>query len=277
MPWFYLSMKSIIFENKIQDILSIYNELSKERSFFPTPKINLLFNKIILIINKTNSNDSDCILRDKRILAIKGDLQKISAVAESELELLWAQKIIANNFPLQEIKKFPYYQNYQKLVNYEISEITQCSLHNTHEILFVGSGPLPLSAILFSKINLNIHCIDSNLKAVDISRKLVHKISANHLIRCSHKNIYEIKDFSGYQVIFLASLVGNDNSEKIDIINHITQYAKEETHIVLRDADGLVELIYPAINQNKLKKIKIIKKIQAPEGVINSIIISKVI
>ena len=84
-----------------------------------------------------------------------------------------------------------------------------------------------------------------------------------------------MSDFSEYDSVFIAALVGKDEKEKGKIIDHVVANTKKHTHIIMRSVNNLGSLLYPQITLSHLKNIQVIHTSQSPKDIINNIIIGK--
>ncbi|QHQ29187.1 putative nicotinamide synthase cyclopropane fatty acid synthase protein [Xanthomonas albilineans] len=107
-------------------------------------------------------------------------------------------------------------------------------------ILFIGSGPLPLSAIWFSRI-LDVHVdgIDISKSAVEESSTLIKVLGLDRSIRIIHRNAVDY-DVSNYDMIVIALLA----KPKQLLLDNIARTARSDCTIVCRTSFGLRSLIY---------------------------------
>lgn len=266
-----------IIKNKIEQITAVHSGLLHAKSIKPSPAINAHFSSLVDIVQNSNSSISQKILHNPKIKKIKNELRSISARGEYELERAWADVLVSSKHIWKDLEQFPYIENYKSLTDYEMHDIDSCITHQKkHRILFVGSGPLPLSSIYMAKKhNLLVDNVEIDSYAYSVSRNIIHKLKLDSLINSIHSDILQIKDFSKYNLIFVAALAGTDEKEKMSIIRHIKRYSKKGTHIVLRSVTDLGNLLYPKITSAHLKGLQLIKHGAVYNGVINNIIITK--
>jgi len=268
--------KKVLQEKTIRDIISIHGELSSAKNLTPSPLINGEFSKLVHIVNVTTSHSSREILGNAKIASILKDIRTLSSKGESELELFWAKKVLASDIPEAILAQFPYYENYEKMTEFEVRGMRSCDLHKNHKILFVGSGPLPLSSIMMARQHgFSVDNLDIDSNAVDVSRKIISAIGLSENVKVVKGNIFSMKDFVKYKGIFIAALVGKDEAEKIKIVSHISNQSEKGTHVILRSVSDLGTLLYPNIRVDTLKGINVLKKYDRPKGIINNIIVGK--
>lgn len=247
--------------------LESYNKLKKLKNYKPSKSVNKVFSELVTFaINSKNT-------KSLNEVEIKG-LQEICSQAESEMEFFWANKIINSKNPNLELKKFWYYDNYLKLANLEWLNLSQCfsKNHEHQNAVFIGSGPLPLTAIFLAQIyNINFLLVDIDKKALNISRVLISKLGLENNFRYSSDNVDNLC-LENFEVIFLAALVGPENKE--GITQKIFKKMEIGAHLLCRSAYENRVLLYKPLNLNKIP-FQPIKEIKTYDEVVNSILIFK--
>ncbi|KAK6069113.1 nicotianamine synthase [Seiridium cupressi] len=183
---------------------------------------------------------------------------------------------------LQLLKSFPYFQNYVDLSRLELYALYAVEPSLPRRIAFLGSGPLPLTSMCLLRslrdssiseaavetaavvdVEANGHAkgvdesddekrrpvvvnIDNNSTALATSTVLCEQLGAwseGMAFRCS--DACSTMDLSGYDVVFLAALVGVTQSEKEDIITDVARRMRPGALMVVRSALGLRTVLYP--------------------------------
>ncbi|WP_419832255.1 nicotianamine synthase family protein [Endozoicomonas atrinae] len=154
-------------------ILSIYDELSKLESYEPCCYVNELFSDLVsLVTHQYPENEINDALDDKDVQSIILNLHKICALGEYYLENHWAEKIAESSTPSETLDIFPYKQNYLKLCNLEYQALVSTKGKKPESTIFLGAGPLPLSAIIFSsRYNINCTVLDKSIEACNQAKK----------------------------------------------------------------------------------------------------------
>lgn len=108
--------QTVDFESTIGQI---YHQLNGMDSYVPSAKVNALFGSLVSNVIKQDIkvDHQNCDLCGLNHL--KSNLHSICSRAEAELELYWAKQIVSSDNPEDALKKFPYYENYCKLVEIE--------------------------------------------------------------------------------------------------------------------------------------------------------------
>lgn len=199
-------------------------------------------------------------------------LNEICASAEYEMEKYYSNKIIRAKNQEEEMQKFIYYNNYEKLVELEYLNLNYFK-KDIKNILFIWWGPLPLSAIIWAKkYNINIDIIDNSLESVNISKKLINKLNLDDRINIKLDDARYIKTDKKYDLIYMANLIFIGWEQ--EIINNIKNI--EFSYWIVRSSENSRKLLYKKLDENYLSKFFKLELIINPKNeIINSIIIFK--
>ncbi len=273
----FFTMNQRMIDKTISDITSIYEELSSAENLCPKPVINENFSRLVHIVDTIPKQESKEILQHKKVSKIIENFQNISSRGEFELEHFWVQKILESDDVWKSLESFPYYDNYVKIADFESAALKACNVHTDHKILFVGSGPLPLSSIVLNKNHgFAVDNVDIDKEACRLSKNLINKLNLSHPPQVFCKDIFNITDFSSYDCIIVAALVGKNDQEKEKIIEHITRHVQKHTHIALRSSCDLGVLLYPRISLESLRTITIKHEYGRSKGVINTLVMGSI-
>jgi nicotianamine synthase len=245
----------------------IFNELLKLKSFSPNKVTNKLFSGLVkLAVNqkqKKTLSEAEC-----------EKLREICSKAESEMEYFWAKKISSAINPKESLKSFWYYENYEKLAELEWNSLASCGslLHNHKKSVFIGSGPLPLTAIILAKKHkIKFLLVDIDERALTTSRTLIKRLGLSRYFTYSSKN-FESIDFRPFQMVFLAALVGQESKEKTT--QDLFEMLEKGTHLLCRSVYDNRDLLYKPLDLYRLKVLPI-REIRTYDEIINSILIYK--
>ncbi len=169
--------------------------------------------------------------------------------AESAMEHYFADHFINGNTQPQ-LTDFLYLDNYTTLVKEEVRAIEGVLKESTspRKIAFVGSGPLPLSALfLHQDIGADITCIDFDEEASEKGGKFIDLCGCSDQIDsiCADGRLL---DYSEYDLVFIATMIG----DKVNTVQQIQQTADEETLIAVRSVEGFRTLLYHPLNSNEI-------------------------
>lgn len=205
------------------------------------------------------------------------ELRNLAAQAEFEMELFWAEKVIASETPDATLKSFWYYKNYQDLTKIEWSALDSYCVREKHDsVLFVGSGPLPMTAIVLAKeYGVSSVLLDTNEAAVAISRKLIHKIGLASMVKVEFSSGEKYMKYSDFEVVYLAALAGVDEEAKNVIVENIAVQSTEHTHLIVRSAHSNRTLLYAPVDIHRIRGFSPILEVHPHNDVVNSVIILK--
>lgn len=201
------------------------------------------------------------------------ELRRRCAMIESETEKQWAHIIATSEQPLAVVEDAPHYQIYGELVRRELSLVAQSGLQlDQHsEVAVIGSGPLPLTAWWLRRLT------GAWLTHVDVSESA---IQASECFACaldwkcqhilSDGQTVEL-DPERYDLIYVAGLAGRDSREKQCIIDSILGGLKPEGRIVMRSAQGVRGLLYPAFSVDDIDGIQLKEAYHPTDEIINSV------
>lgn len=239
--------------------IDLYHKIKSFKDYTPNPDVNEAFSELV----KYSLNDKNEIhLTDTEIL----DLQNICSNAEEKLELHFANSILSRERKLED---FLYYTNYCEQVNLEMSFINKIS-PNIKNILFIGGGALPMTAILLSsKFGFNCDVIEKDENYAKISKKLIDNLSIKN-INIINTEALDYGGYANYDLIIVSALTNSDVMKKEMLINHISSRAPL---VLTRYATGNKVLLYPDLDKSVINNIA---STVIPTGnIINSALIIK--
>lgn len=218
---------------KLEEAMKLYLNENKNLEL-----LKLLIDEIsCFITNKKNQveyfNLKDNLEFKKYIVSIR----EISTKALGMIEKEEAQKIISN-----EKSEFNYGEELELAVKQEIYDY---DMKKENNILFIGSGAMPITAFTISKeIGAKITCIDIDDEALNLSRKVAKKLGIYNIE--FEKNLFNL-DLNEYSHIIIASLV----PLKCKILEELRDV---DAKIILRYGNELKELFNYPICQKEIKK-----------------------
>jgi nicotianamine synthase len=253
-------------------IIDIYEALSSHQDLTPREEINNLFSSLVDIVISTPKDLSAQLLSTPEIQTIQQDLLSICSKGEYELELAYAKKIRESHVPYETLAEFPYIENYKNLTAMEVEHL-QPHTSDAHRILFIGGGPLPLSAILMAQIhNIQVDILDKDEAACSVSKDVLQALGLEDRIRVIHGDISHTKTLDTYTAIILAALAGESRQEKDEIIQHIAKHTHKGTCLILRSVQDLGKLLYPEVILNN-DAVTVVDFVHPTKDVINPILI----
>ncbi|KAH7310368.1 Nicotianamine synthase [Rhexocercosporidium sp. MPI-PUGE-AT-0058] len=294
-------------EALISQVLDIYGKLHARGSddLKPCDEVNHLFIDLVGMCVKTISEDvTNKVLNDARVIPILPSLRKLCGAAECHLESHWAKYISGDTSSTSKnvhdrLAEFPYYSNYVDLTRMELSALNSLIAPSSiplHRFAFIGSGPLPLTSLCiyqtaasFTHPGQNITAgnsvevlnIDVNPKATSESTqlcKLLGPSASGMKFQCSPAHSSEL-DLSGFDVVYLAALVGSTQAEKEVLLESVVGRMREGAYLVVRSAERLRRLLYAEFDptaEKVLDCLDICLAVHPYNFVVNSVIIGKV-
>lgn len=261
-----------------QKVTELYEKISSLDSLHPSEDVNTLFTQLVLTCIPPCPIDITKL--PKRTQEIRSNLIRLCGEAEGLLESHFSTILGSYDHPLDHLNLFPYYSNYLKLSHLEFTILTQNCTHVPNRIAFVGSGPLPLTSIVLATHHLKttaFHNFDLDPSANSKAFRLV--LSDSDLSRRMFfhtANILSVtNNLKDYDVVFLAALVGMDNEEKIQVIDHLGKYMAPGAYLMLRSANWARAFLYPVVDPSDLRGFEVLSVFHPTDEVINSVIIAR--
>ncbi|PID99153.1 hypothetical protein CSA80_03500 [Candidatus Saccharibacteria bacterium] len=163
---------------------------------------------------------------------------------ETNLEKKYAERVIDRD---AQVETYPLYERFGGLT---AKEIAAAEIQKTDNVLFIGSGPFPVSPILLHQQSggARIHCFDSSQEACDTSRRLVARLGLQRAITIDRKAGQDARlpsasapgEMSEYDVVVVALLA----QPKQKVLDRIQKTASSDTRVVLRTSEGNRRLLY---------------------------------
>lgn len=198
--------------------------------------------------------DINAVLKNKNLQKTISAIREFWNTYETQGEFEHAQHLLKGNAE-KNIQNYALFDSYAIFIR---QEGTMAKLKKEEHVLFFGSGPLPLSAILLTQIfGVTVHCIDSCPDCITLSRKIIRKLGLTKKIKISKGDARTFK-LKGYDAIWLAALT----RPKEAILHHLAT-APPATRIIIRKGEGLRSLFYEPIDSTLLKKFSNQKQAKA--------------
>lgn len=269
-------------EPLVQTICEIYSKIAKLDSLKPCKDVNTLFTQLVLTCIPPSSIDVAKLC--KNVQEIRSNLIRLCGEAEGLLESHFSSILASFDNPLDHLTIFPYYSNYLKLSLLEFTLLSQhypCPKINVPKnVAFLGSGPLPLTAIVLASRHLtttNFHNYDIDANANVLASRLVsNDPDLSERMFFHTKNVMDVTSaFLEYDVVFLAALVGMDKEEKFRVVDHLAKYMAPGAILMLRSAHGARAFLYPVIDPCDLRGFEVLSVFHPSDDVINSVVIAR--
>lgn len=178
--------------------------------------------------------------------------------AECYHEIYWANKIINSQNPKDEIKKFPSFKYYEKLISLEMRSINYFSNNKKIKAVFVGGGAMPMSSILLAeKYNISSVVLEMDSEVSEISKKLIDSLGLSRNIKILSSS-GESFNYKGFDLIIIAVMAGFDLKTKELILERIKNTADKKILILARSSYGRIKYIYQSLPKNIFSEFNLI-------------------
>lgn len=272
----------------VDELCRIHHQLRQIKELKPCDHVNALFTKLVTICTfQYDAETVNAVLNDVHVAALIPELRAMASQGEYFLELTWATDLVHQENLQQgtkpNISRFVYYQNYVDLVKLELHALhgVGAQLNN---IVFIGSGPLPLSPILMYQTlaathgsSVMMHNIDRDQESITISSALLKKLCIDHGFKQHVTDATDYSNFDQADVVILGALVGQDVKEKMEFLTDIGQKMKSGSFLMARSAHSLRKLVYPSIEPYQVNKcgFETVIVLHPYNDVVNSVLIAK--
>lgn len=265
-------------------IQSLYQELAAAPSLEPSEKINSVFSRLVEQCTVTDEGVAAAVLGDPEVSRIRPHLIELCSEGEYRLERYWAGRVAGAADPRRELAGFPYYANYERLTQLEAHALLGAIGREepapgglaVQRVLFVGSGPLPLSSIMLAgEYGMMVDNVDSDPEACRLGDELVRGLGLPERLSFTCRDAAQPTDLSSYDAVFLAALVGLEEPEKRKIINRLSERMRPGALLVIRTAHQMRALLYPRVDPGDLPGFEPQIVVQPLNEVVNSVIVAE--
>jgi hypothetical protein len=258
----------------VDEIRRLHDRLAAAPSLRPGPEVDGLLHRLVdLVVADRADGEVAAVLADPAIVALRPSLIARCARAEHELELAWAEQIVASRLPRLTLLRFPYLQNYALLTALEHAALVRAGEGRPRmprRVLFVGGGPLPLSAFhLARRLSVTVDVLDRDLRSVELARRLVDRLAVPG-VTIGPGDLADRHDLSGYDLVVLAALVGVTPAAKERHLRHLHRTMAPGAVLLARSAHGLRTLLYPEVDPGRLAGLRLVSLTHPTGPVLNS-------
>jgi len=228
---------------KILETIATVKLQKNEANAFGLILEKTLLNKKIPLAEENNLS---CFLKTNGLFE---KLQSKYEIYETNLERNYVEIITKNELLLPD--NYPMYKRFRALIK---KEINLARIDKEDKVLFIGSGPFPISAILLNKIaGCIVDCYEKKKKSADISREVISRLRLEDQIRIiKHKGEYLNND--RYSVVIIALLA----KPKKEIIARISRKLPENIRVICRTSHGIRQAFYEPTDSRTLGSFQII-------------------
>ncbi len=224
----------------IDELVNINNRLVQQNDLSPNnPIVNHQLTHLVDTLFKWSAQKTmNPLLRHDDVVGLLSTLPSICGAAECEMEKWWSQKLIASEGCIWEaINTFWYISQYQSLTAAEVELIQN---KQANEIVFLGCGALPLTALILSETArnepLHITCVDSDPLACSLAADLIKRCQLEHCIQVVEACATQFTPAKN-DIVICASLLKTQG-----LYQHL--HDCEVQNIVVRDVEGVFRFLY---------------------------------
>ncbi len=166
--------------------------------------------------------------RDQELQTVIQHISHLKRLNGLRMEIESTKAIINSHDPWDELERFIYYPNYLELARMEYNG---AGLEPDDHVVFLGSGPLPLSLIsLCKKYGITGTGIEKFQEYADLSQRLIKALKLDQHINIIHGDHFTLPLSTGCSLI----MVGADALPKDEIFAHIAAKLPEGTRVSYR-------------------------------------------
>ena len=234
--------------NSLKQLQLILDQAKKLTPYKPNKEVNQFFSDLYNISVINNWELSSQIINSQKL----SELHSICSQAEYQMEQYRANHLLHSKDIKKELEKFPYRNNYADLTKLEYHSILS-QLESCQNLLFVGSWPLPLTAIILAQ-KYDMHCVlvERDKIAVQTSQKIIKKLWLQRQIEVIHSDFLNFSSNLCYDAIVLASLLFYWGATDKKILSHLTSQLNFQL-AVIRSVEWLRQLLYQKIDLDLIK------------------------
>lgn len=154
-------------------------------------KSEKLFQRLDSLITLDLRSDVVCdLLKMEELESAFANINRFRNLYTVQLETQYANEILESKSPWDVLEKFPFYENYLRLVR---TECRSLELKPGDRIIFLGSGPLPLTLIIFFKhYRIRSTGIEQNSARADLSIQTLDKLGLSKKITIVNGNHFSL-------------------------------------------------------------------------------------
>ena len=260
-------------------VATLYESLRSQPDLAPSSIVDRLFGELVELCGEHGGDLSPRVARvldDERIVSRLTGLHEVCAEGEYLLETHWSRRIAAAGAPREELAGFPYLENYRELTRLEINLLRCFGVEPSaaQRICFLGSGPLPLSAVcLYDELAVPIDVVDHSSEAVTLGSACVQALLGPGRLSFHLADAAEFEPVAEADIVVLGALAGLDPEAKNAILKSLWQRLGPGSVVLVRSAAGLRRLLYPAVGAQELSGWEPLGVLHPLNDVINSVIV----
>nr|MBL0701050.1 hypothetical protein [Desulfobacterales bacterium] len=208
---------------------SICNLADEEILHKPDDDFRLHFERLNrLAAIDVDDQDVEKILCDKKLKPVIKHISCLKKIYGLKMEIEFARSIIDDPDPWRLLKRFKFYPNYLELARMEYKG---GELKPNDSVVFIGSGPLPMSLIsLYKQYGIKGIGIEQVPEYANLSQKLIKALELTDSIRIISGNHLSLPAHEKIQLI----MIGADACPKNEIFTYLAKTLDNGTKLSYR-------------------------------------------
>ncbi len=186
------------------------------------------------------------ILDDEKMNNALKLIRKFYLYIGARLETSNAMEIIKSDDPKATLDTFHFYERYQGLLT---NESKLAHWHDDKTFVFVGSGPLPLTLILFRE-KFGCKCIGIEIQedVAELSREVIKKLGLDDGIEILVGDETLLKDID-FDILMVAAFA----EPKERVFANVWEIVDEKTPVLVRTYSGMRAILYAPLTDTILR------------------------
>ena len=265
---------------KIEDIANSLKEYGNIENYGSSDLDNVKLKEILKLLNEVeviahdytiDFDSAKHILDDSKMNEALKLIRNFYVYIGTRLETENALKILKSKNPEKTLKSFTFHDKYKGLIKNE-SQLVK--FDENKKIVFIGSGPLPLTLIMFNRL-FKSKCvgIEINEEVATLSREVLKKLNLDKDIEILVGNEKIIANID-YDIIMVAALA----EPKDRVFANIWEIVNEKDPVLYRTYTGMRAILYSPVTDKQTRGFH--KEVMMlPTGTTNntSVLIRKII
>ena len=215
-----------------------HRTLAEQEDLSPNnPEVNNCLGALVATLRRWQAAGFGAELSGHPDLAeVAAGLPGLCGAAEGEMEKWWCRKILASPCPgAQALAAFWYLDEYRALCQ---SELALLGGRSAEHFAFLGSGALPLTAILLAQSGpgICVQCVDWDGEACELAARLIALLGLGNRVDVTEGDARDFRPPSG-QTLICASLLHAPG-----LYARLAEARAER--LVIRDAEGAYRFCY---------------------------------
>lgn len=187
--------------------------------------------------------DGDALSMHDELRSIGTRLRSLNSRATDAIETVYAHRMLMEGMTPD---SFPHFSNYTHLTAHVVEAV---KAYPHERLLFIGSGPFPITALLALQLFRHVECVDYDERANMLAAEIVSRLGLESQISFTTRDARDLGPLS-HDAILVASLVGDTEDEKREIYGSLRRHMRPGSLLMGRDSHGLRSLVYQRIPED---------------------------